>query len=70
MPDKNNRFLRLSEVRVRVPYSRSSIYQMIAKGTFPRPVGLGGRAVAWLESDVDAWIEERIENAKGYGVQA
>jgi prophage regulatory protein len=58
MPEK---FLRLSEVQRRVPYSRSTIYLKVSLGEFPKPVSLGARAVAWLESDVDEWITQRIE---------
>jgi prophage regulatory protein len=54
------RFLRLSEVRNRVPYSRATIYRLITAGQFPQPYSLGARAVAWLESDVTAWIEARL----------
>ena len=39
--------------------SRSTIYDKMSKGTFPRPVKLGERAVAWRESDVVAWLERR-----------
>jgi prophage regulatory protein len=64
MSEKHQRFLRLADVRDRVPYSRSTIYQLIAQGKFPKPISLGARAVAWLESDIDAWIEARIENGR------
>jgi prophage regulatory protein len=37
---------------------------MIASGEFPRPYSLGARAVAWLESEIDDWIDSRIEAAK------
>jgi len=60
MSEKHLKLLRLAEVRNRVPYSRSTIYQLIAQGKFPKPISLGERAVAWLESDIDAWIEARI----------
>lgn len=63
MPEKAQRFLRLAEVRARIPYSRSTIYQLITDGKFPKPISLGARAVAWLESDIDAWITARIEGA-------
>ena len=36
--------------------SRSSIYAKIAEGTFPRPVQIGARAVAWRSSDIRAWM--------------
>jgi prophage regulatory protein len=38
----------------------TSIYLKISEGTFPSPISLGGRSVGWLESEIDAWIEERI----------
>ena len=53
--------IRLPEVRRRIGLSRSSIYAKVALGDFPAPVSLGGRAVGWLESDIDTWIEKRIE---------
>jgi prophage regulatory protein len=59
------RFLRLPEVMSRVPYSKATLYRLIKSGRFPKPYDLGGngRAVAFLESEVDAWISERIEAA-------
>ena len=54
------RFLRLADVRSRVGLSRSQIYRKISTGDFPKAYSLGARAVAWLESEIDAWIESRI----------
>ena len=54
------RFLRLPEVLARTGLSRSTIYVRLEQGRFPRPVSLGGRAVGWIESEVDGWIRERI----------
>lgn len=62
MSEKPKKLLRLADVRDRVPYSRSTIYQLISQGEFPKPVSLGARAVAWLESDIDEWIAARIGN--------
>lgn len=39
--------------------SRSTIYAMMAEGTFPRPIRLGKRAVGWRDSDIAAWLESR-----------
>ena len=55
-----DRFLRLSEVRARTALSRSSIYAYMGAGTFPAPVHIGERSVAWIESDIAAWISERV----------
>lgn len=40
---------------------RSTIYNYIADKTFPKPVSLGLRAVAWIDSEVQDWILERVE---------
>jgi prophage regulatory protein len=60
-----SRFLRRRAVEHRTGLSRSTIYMMMHSGTFPRPVRIGGRAVAWLESDIDAWIEARLQERVG-----
>ena len=58
------RFLRLPEVMARTGLSRSTIYVRLEQGLFPRPVSLGGRAVGWIESEVDEWIRERITESR------
>lgn len=58
------RMLKLAEVKHKVPLSRTQIYVQISQGRFPRPINIGMRAVAWLESDIDAWIEERAAASK------
>ncbi len=55
------RILRLPEVISRVGLRRASIYLHISKGSFPKPISLGARAVGWLESEIDGWIAARIE---------
>ena len=54
------RFLRLPEVMARTGLSRSTIYVRLDQGRFPRPVSLGGRAVGWIEAELDEWMRERI----------
>jgi len=36
----------------------------MANNEFPRPISLGGRAVGWLEQDIDEWIVSRIEESR------
>ncbi|WP_134682435.1 helix-turn-helix transcriptional regulator [Paracoccus ravus] len=43
--------------------SRSTIYDLMSKGQFPRPVKLTGRAVAWPESALVAWLDSRQSTA-------
>jgi len=42
----------------------SSIYAMMKQGKFPKAITLSERRVAWIESDVDQWISERIASHK------
>ena len=58
------RFLRLPEVMERTGLSRSTIYVRLAEGCFPRLVALGGRAVGWIEAEVDEWVRERIAESR------
>ena len=51
--------VRLPMVMRMTGLGRSTIYRMVAAHTFPSPVRLGARAVAWRQSDLDAWSESR-----------
>jgi prophage regulatory protein len=52
------RILRNAQVRTKLDVSEAKLFDMVAKGLFPAPFQIvpGGRAVGWLESDVDQWI--------------
>jgi prophage regulatory protein len=56
--------LRLPAVKTRTGLSRSTIYLRISQGTFPRPVSLGGRAVGWLEAEIQEWLQRQIEASR------
>jgi prophage regulatory protein len=60
-----NAILRLPTVKVRTGLSRSTIYQQVAEGSFPRPVNIGARAVGWVESDIENWISRKILKSRG-----
>ena len=55
--------LRLPQVEQRTGLSRSTLYQYMKDGYFPKTVPLGPRAVGWLESDVSDWIATRVQMA-------
>ena len=61
MPRK---ILRLPMVLDRTGLSRSTVYQRVAEGRFPRPVSLGARAVGWIETEVEEWIACQIEASR------
>lgn len=57
--------LRLPAVRTRTGLSRSTIYLRISEGSFPKPISLGGgRAVGWIEAEVDDWLNRQIEASR------
>lgn len=56
--------LRLPEVKSRTGLSRSTIYLRVKEGKFPEPVSLGERAVGWIESEVQKWLEEKIKKSR------
>ncbi|MCU8426287.1 AlpA family transcriptional regulator [Vibrio vulnificus] len=62
MPKNNIRLIRFREVLAMTGLSRSSVYCFIEENQFPTQVQLGGRAVAWVESEVQEWITQRVEN--------
>ena len=65
------RLIRLNEVLSRTGYGRTSIYRKMDEGSFPKCLKLGApikkptqfdsRAIAWIEEEVDKWVQERIE---------
>ncbi len=66
----STRLIRLNEVISRTGLSRSRIYQYINEDKFPTNVSLGGRSVAWVESEIAQWIENVIghrDNSLLYG---
>lgn len=60
---KKQRLIRRSEVIHRVGLCKASIYNRMNSGEFPRPISIGGGRVAWLESDIDQWISEKLAEA-------
>ena len=60
MPEK---LLRRREVEALTALSCSTIYGWMKAGTFPKPVVLGAKKVAWRESDIAAWLEARTPRA-------
>lgn len=53
-------FLRLAEVKAITGLSKSSIYALIRAHSFPAPIQLGPRTVAWVRSEIRDWATERF----------
>lgn len=56
--------IRLSEVQRRTGYSKAWLYRLMSEKRFPLPVKIGARSIAFIESEIDAWIEERINASR------
>ena len=57
-------FLRLPEVKSVTGLSKSSLYALIRANSFPAPIQLGPRTVAWVRSEIKQWAAERIEASR------
>ena len=54
------KILKKAQVLDRCGIGHTTLYAMIGKGIFPKPISLSPRRVGWSEAEVDAWIEAKI----------
>ena len=59
-----HQIIRLKDVIALTCLSRSTIYLRMVQGKFPKKINLGSRAVGWISSEVNEWIEERIRESR------
>jgi predicted DNA-binding transcriptional regulator AlpA len=57
-------FLRLPDVKAVTGLSKTSLYALIKEKSFPAPVRLGPRAVAWVKSEIRQWAVERVQASR------
>ncbi|QCK79179.1 AlpA family transcriptional regulator [Raoultella ornithinolytica] len=48
----------------RTGYSKAWLYRLIGQKRFPQPVKIGSRSIAFIESEVDEWINQRIAESR------
>jgi prophage regulatory protein len=65
IPSPAQRFIKRQKVQDISGISCTEIYRRIAAGTFPKQITLGPKCVVWIESEVLAWINERIAESRG-----
>jgi len=53
------KYIRFKELRQRVPLGRTTIWNMMREGRFPRSRRIGKAAMAWLDTEVDEWIRKQ-----------
>lgn len=64
MPHLPERFLRRHEVEKLTGYKTSAIYAKMHDGSMPKAIRIGANRVAWLESEIHAWMEQRIAESR------
>ncbi|NLU14763.1 MAG: AlpA family transcriptional regulator [Serratia liquefaciens] len=64
MPQTAQSFIRLPDVQRRTGYSKAWIYRLMSQGKFPTSVKIGTRAIAFVESEIDEWVNERIAESR------
>ncbi|WP_202307781.1 helix-turn-helix transcriptional regulator [Dryocola clanedunensis] len=60
----SHNLIRLHEVQRRTGYSKAWIYRLMSQRRFPTSVKIGTRAIAFVESEIDEWINNRIEESR------
>ena len=58
------KFLRLPAVEDRTGLKRAQLYSLSRDGLFPRPIKIGSRSSAWLQSEVELWMETRVRESR------
>lgn len=61
----SNSLIRFTEVQRRTGYSKAWIYRLLKEKRFPASVKIGTRAIAFVESEIDEWINQRIAESRG-----
>ena len=56
-------FIRLNVVQEITSLSKSTIYRLISEGEFPKQIQIGKRAVVWVRSDINDWINQKLKTA-------
>ncbi|MBE0149618.1 AlpA family transcriptional regulator [Serratia sp. PL7] len=64
MPQTAQSLIRLPDVQRRTGYSKAWIYRLMSQGKFPTSVKIGTRAIAFVESEIDEWVNERIAESR------
>lgn len=61
----SHNLIRLPEVQRRTGYSKAWIYKLLKEKQFPAAVKIGSRAVAFVESEINDWVNQRIAESRG-----
>lgn len=57
--------IRFAEVQKRTGYSKAWLYRLMSEQRFPTAIKIGSRSIAFIESEIDEWINKRITDSRG-----
>ena len=55
------RIMRLKEVIEKTGLAKSTVYNLISQGKFPKQIDLGARSVGWVDTEIEEWLLSKIE---------
>ena len=61
----SQKFIRLPEVIEKTGVQKTYIWNSIKEGTFPAQIKIAKRVSVWIESEIDQWVNEQIDKARG-----
>ncbi|EHM42965.1 MULTISPECIES: helix-turn-helix transcriptional regulator [Hafnia] len=64
MSQASQSLIRITEVQRRTGFGKAWIYRLMSQGKFPASVKIGSRSIAFIESEIDEWINARIEESR------
>lgn len=60
----NKKLIRMNEVLKRTGFCRAWIYRLIKQKRFPEPIKVGERAIAFIEIEIDIWIDNLVNSSR------
>ncbi|MDC3360421.1 AlpA family transcriptional regulator [Candidatus Thioglobus sp.] len=56
-----SRILKVKQVAKEINVSVPQVYKLVSLGRFPKPIKLGERGSGWLTSEIDDWLQSRVD---------
>jgi prophage regulatory protein len=53
--------LKIKQVAAEINVSVPQVYKLVSLGRFPKPIKLGERGSGWLTTEIDAWLQSRVD---------
>ena len=56
-----SKILKVKQVAEEINISVAQVYKLVSLGRFPKPIKLGERGSGWLTTEIDAWLQSRVD---------